>query len=583
MYKATDIYYMITTECNQRCTKCSHWKNKDNSLRLPTDKLLSALINISTAKEFCIVGGEPTLFKNEIYDVLAGLSDTSIRTTVITNGVLTDKSFIDKIADYNIHIVFSIDTMDKDFWRFVRGVDSYDTVFQNLEYAVSVLDHTKISIQSVLSKETKKHIEDVAEYTKLKDIYHYVQDYLSDGFNGVWSEIEEKQLIASNNEQQCFSANRNLSIMQNGDVFTCFQQSWINDCSQPLGNLNTQEIHDLLTSDYATFVCEKMKNCDFPCKVLKCNTKQRMEFEEIIIELSHNCNLSCTMCGYGKDKNPFDTNKFLSFEKYKMILRQVGHMTKTVRLNGRGESTIHPNFIEIVNYTKQNFPQLNINLFSNLSFNNHDVIEALIANDVQLFISMDSPDVNELSVIRKRANFHFIENNLKRLEKTHTRPFIVFTIQEMNMHRIFEMARFAFERNCHILYNTVRRDEGIETFINAVIQNSSSITDQFEQVRRLYDNSELQYLYPDQLAGIEIRTEKPTKTHGMMKQCPALDKELCILYDGTVTPCNMFNPYVYGNVFDQSLNEIWDCDERNTFLRSHKSYYYCQNCANLGV
>jgi MoaA/NifB/PqqE/SkfB family radical SAM enzyme len=45
----------------------------------------------------------------------------------------------------------------------------------------------------------------------------------------------------------------------------------------------------------------------------------------------------------------------------------------------------------------------------------------------------------------------------------------------------------------------------------------------------------------------------------------------------------MFNPYNYGNIFNQSLNEIWEGEERKIFLSSHKCYYYCQNCANLGI
>ncbi len=264
-------------------------------------------------------------------------------------------------------------------------------------------------------------------------------------------------------------------------------------------------------------------------------------------------------------------------------MQQIGDKTKTIRLNGRGESTIHLDFIKIVNYTKQNFLKLNINLFSNFSFNNQKVIDVLITNDVQLFISIDSPNENELSAIRKGADFHFIENNIKQLKKMYNRPFIVFTIQETNIHRIFEIAQFAFENNCQILYNTIRRDNGIETFVEAVKLNYLSITNQFEQVRQLYGNSELQYLCPDQLAGVELQTEKLTKTHGTMEQCPALGKELCILYDGTVTPCNMFNPYIYGNIFNQSLNEIWGSEERKMFLSSHKCYYYCQNCANLGI
>jgi MoaA/NifB/PqqE/SkfB family radical SAM enzyme len=174
------------------------------------------------------------------------------------------------------------------------------------------------------------------------------------------------------------------------------------------------------------------------------------------------------MCGFGKDANPFNKNKFLSFYNYKTILQQIGDKTKTIRLNGRGESTIHPDFVEILNYTKQIFPQLNINLFSNFSFKNDKVTDALVENGVQLFISMDSPIASELTAIRKGANFQFIENNIKQISKLPNRPFIIFTIQEANIQRIFDMAKFACANNCQILYNTIHRDDGIETFIEAV-------------------------------------------------------------------------------------------------------------------
>lgn len=80
MYRPTNIYYMNTIECNQKCTKCSHWKYKDKADRLPTEKFINAIKSISTATELCIVGGEPLLFKSEIYEILQGISDTDIRT-----------------------------------------------------------------------------------------------------------------------------------------------------------------------------------------------------------------------------------------------------------------------------------------------------------------------------------------------------------------------------------------------------------------------------------------------------------------------------------------------------------------------
>lgn len=267
------IYYMNTIECNQKCTKCSHWKYKDKAPRLATDKFVNAILDIPTAQELCIVGGEPLLFKNEIYEILDGISKTNVRTVIITNGVSMDKKFIQTVSKYNIHIVVSIDTMEKQFWKFVRGTNSHDKVLTNFEYATTQLTPAQISIQSVLSKETEPHMEAVAEYAQSKNVYHSIQDYISEVFEGSWTILENKKALVPKHEQQCYAVDRNLSIVQNGDVYTCFQQNWINECQNPLGNLNTQNIDEILSSSYALNVSEKMKVCNLPCKVLKCNTK----------------------------------------------------------------------------------------------------------------------------------------------------------------------------------------------------------------------------------------------------------------------------------------------------------------------
>jgi radical SAM protein with 4Fe4S-binding SPASM domain len=289
------------------------------------------------------------------------------------------------------------------------------------------------------------------------------------------------------------------------------------------------------------------------------------------------------MCGFGKEANPVNKNKFMPFDKYKIIISQIGGKTNIVRLNGRGESIIHPKFVKILEYTKSKFPNIGINLFSNFSFNNPRIIKSIINNQVQLFISIDSTTDQELSAIRRGAKFTLIDKNIKQLQKMPNRPFIVFTIQEKNIYRIFDIAQYAFNNNCQIIFNSVRRDIGIETFIDAVNKNYSLVLEQFDKASELYKSSQLQCLIPDQLAGVDLKVQKSIQTHGKMAKCPALDNELCILYDGTITPCNMFNPYVYGNISKQSLNEIWNGKERSLFLNSHKNYYYCQNCANLGV
>lgn len=264
---------MNTIECNQRCTKCSHWKYKDKAERLPPDKIINAILSIPTLNELCIVGGEPLLFKEEVYQIIEGIANSNIRTVIVTNGVPMDKEFIDKVSKFNIHIVVSIDTMDGDFWKFVRGANSKDRVLTNFEYARSILTSAQISVQSVLSKETEPHLEAVSSYANKQGVYHSIQDYVAEGFEGSWTPLESKKAFMPDTEQQCYAADRNISIVQNGDVYTCFQQNWISDCQKPLGNLHNMSMNDILNSEYTEQVSVKMRSCNLPCKVLKCNTK----------------------------------------------------------------------------------------------------------------------------------------------------------------------------------------------------------------------------------------------------------------------------------------------------------------------
>jgi hypothetical protein len=129
-------------------------------------------------------------------------------------------------------------------------------------------------IQSVLSKETKPYLSAVSEYAVSRKIYHSIQNYIPEILDGSWTAIENKQTSIHGNEQQCFSAGRNLTVWQNGEVYTCFQQTRIDDCQKPLGNLNEDEMVDILSSEYVLSVSEKMKSCNLSCKVLKCNTKE---------------------------------------------------------------------------------------------------------------------------------------------------------------------------------------------------------------------------------------------------------------------------------------------------------------------
>jgi len=243
-----------------------------NGPLVPIPRIIDCLRDIDSLQEVCIVGGEPLLYKERIGSILDSVQDKGLRTTIVTNGVLMDERFLNAIANHRVHLVISIDTIDKEFWKYVRGVDSFDLVMGNLKSALEILSPEQLSIQSVLAEETKEHVGEVREFADRHGIYQSIQPYLQEGFEGTWTteQANGKRETAG----RCYAAGRNLSIMPNGDVFTCFQQNLIEGCDHAIGNITEDRIKDLLSTEYIESVMERMITCTLPCKQLKCNLKE---------------------------------------------------------------------------------------------------------------------------------------------------------------------------------------------------------------------------------------------------------------------------------------------------------------------
>lgn len=300
------------------------------------------------------------------------------------------------------------------------------------------------------------------------------------------------------------------------------------------------------------------------------------KLSELIIELSQNCNLDCVMCGFGRRNN--SPEKFMSFDDFLKIYTSIGNRSKKIRLNGRGESTIHPQFKKIVQHIGNNNQ---MSLFTNGNYLDAEINDLLIKFDVELYFSMDSPKPSLLEEIRRGVSYERINNNIKEMKLKKTRPFIIFTLQELNIDEILSIAKYSITNNCNLIYNVLRRDQGIEVFQNLVLENIGRITENFNQVEKMFENLDINVYIPDQISGIRIKPASSNLTCGSMDICPNINRELCILYNGDVTPCNMFNPFLYGNLNDKTLEEILDGDQKKWFDLNHKQYYYCKNCACL--
>lgn len=74
---------------------------------------------------------------------------------------------------------------------------------------------------------------------------------------------------------------------------------------------------------------------------------------QVDIEMSSKCNLSCPMCY--RRTNDFNEveQTFLVMDLFKKIVDEIAGKIYALRLSWRGESTLHPDFIEAIKYAKQ--------------------------------------------------------------------------------------------------------------------------------------------------------------------------------------------------------------------------------------
>ena len=180
-------------------------------------------------------------------------------------------------------------------------------------------------------------------------------------------------------------------------------------------------------------------------------------------------------------------------------------------------------------------------------------VELLKTFGVQLFVSLDSSDPEELAQIRRGARWEYIERNLKLLADHQPRPYFVFTLQAGNIHRIADMARLARTFNVGLIYNVVRSDVPDHRVLNRVISEWAAIRSAFVEAKALLDSAGLPCLIPDQIQGVELDLHTSAKSNGSRSSCPALHRETCIQHDGFVTPCNMFHPHKMGHIRDGDI------------------------------
>ncbi len=305
----------------------------------------------------------------------------------------------------------------------------------------------------------------------------------------------------------------------------------------------------------------------------------------IIFELSNTCNYNCLGCGVGQNGIQFE--RFMDVENLRRWSALCCHNAKLIRINGLGEATLHPRLLECLDILAQYPGGREIITNGSASL---EIYEYLLASHFVILISWDACEAGLFEKIRYGADFRTMRFKLPHITakaKQYKAPYpvLLFTFREQNMNQLEGTLHLAAEAEIRrVTVNMFKQTDNSDW----TISYHKQIREIFEKAEDLAARLNIDLALPDHIGDESFHS---SCSCSCFKKCPFPYEQVVIRYNGDLTPCNMMNPYVYGNISQSKFSMVWNSPEAQIFrefsgtsyLHSYCSYCYYVHTPNKGL
>lgn len=305
--------------------------------------------------------------------------------------------------------------------------------------------------------------------------------------------------------------------------------------------------------EYTEYVKELVRiktfeNTDFPFTK---TTRKQINFAWL--EVTQKCNNRCIHCYEGQEHN--EVKNALSFEQWIDILNQLNALgCSNIQFIG-GEPTLYSNLDELIKYAKKaGFKKISI--FSNLNALSDRLIQTLAACDVVVRFSVYGMTAETHDKITQVPHsFEKLISNVKKLQKTRVKLQSNVVIMKENEHERDEIKKFLNEM-------------GIEHI-------------KFDEIRKVYGGCQNKHLVQKPL---ELRSKPSFKTSRNNFEKAAYRNtcwygKFVISTDGNVFPCEFERNTIYGNLHENTVEEILNSSVLDEFWNlDFSKILYCKDC-----
>jgi MoaA/NifB/PqqE/SkfB family radical SAM enzyme len=159
--------FNVTCKCNSRCRSCSVWKKSNEDLTIEQiRKIFQELFDFGI-RFVAIEGGEPFL-RQDIFEIMDIFEKMGFLYSLTSNGILLSE---EKIAELNKRkpnsLMISIDSLERDKYKFLRGVDGLEKIIRNIELLKEKLNkNILLRINTTVSPLNYKEVENILRFSE---------------------------------------------------------------------------------------------------------------------------------------------------------------------------------------------------------------------------------------------------------------------------------------------------------------------------------------------------------------------------------------------------------------------------------
>ena len=294
------------------------------------------------------------------------------------------------------------------------------------------------------------------------------------------------------------------------------------------------------------------------------------------IAVTNQCNKNCGMCL--RNKIPLEL-RHMPFDDFRRIVNGL-ESVESVTLHGMGEPLVYPNLMDAIKYCRGK------GLITRFTTN------GVLLGEKAVELVEAGLDIIHLSV-ENTAQTKFIEDILKlkqiRDEGGSGKPRLVLQPilfgdktdgeDARTVKDVYDIIRWGGENGIDMV-NIARVDLRTDpTMVRPNLSEEKLVYKELAKLRKQYPQLRIDFLQDQVFTGLKGFIYKHFKRMLRLDSwCYRFQDYTYIDVNGNVHPCPIDADQIMGNVFEQSLTEIWN-GEKYKHLRKHQNTYdFCRTC-----